>query len=142
VAAAARNVLVAVIAQAPSFEGVPGCAGSLQAGINSVEADYAAALAAIPNGPAKTAGLLLGQASAAAILALRANDGSNTPFANPSYPQITAPGVWRFTPGVDFAVVPGSAVAAGVLRKEELPSELLRHIAALIEFYQHDLSAS
>ena len=107
VAAAARNVLVAVIAQAPSFEGVPGCAGSLQAGINSVEADYAAALAAIPNGPAKTAGLLLGQASAAAILALRANDGSNTSFADPSYPQSTAPGVWRFTPGVDFAVVPG-----------------------------------
>ena len=35
-----------------------------------------------------------------------------------------------------------SAVVAGVLRKEELPAELLQHIAGLIEFYEHDLSAS
>jgi hypothetical protein len=34
------------------------------------------------------------------------------------------------------------AVAAGVLRKEELPAELVQHIAGLIEFYEHDLSAS
>jgi hypothetical protein len=35
-----------------------------------------------------------------------------------------------------------SAVAAGVLRKEELPKELVQHIAGLIEFYEHDLSES
>jgi hypothetical protein len=35
-----------------------------------------------------------------------------------------------------------SAVATGVLRKEELPAELLQHIAGLIEFYEHDHSAS
>ncbi len=35
-----------------------------------------------------------------------------------------------------------SAVAAGVLRREELPSEVLQHINGLIEFYEHDLSAS
>ena len=35
-----------------------------------------------------------------------------------------------------------SAVAAGVLRKEELPAELVQHIAGLIEFYEHDVSAS
>ena len=28
------------------------------------------------------------------------------------------------------------------LRKEELPAELAHHIASLIEFYEHDLSAS
>jgi hypothetical protein len=35
-----------------------------------------------------------------------------------------------------------SAVAAGVLRKEELPTALVRHIAGLIEFYEHDFSES
>jgi hypothetical protein len=29
-----------------------------------------------------------------------------------------------------------SAVAAGILRREELPPQLLRHIAGLIEFYE------
>ena len=107
VAAASRNVLVAVIAQAPSFEGIPGCPGSIQAGIDSVEADYAAALAAIPNGPAKTAGLQVGQEAAAIILAIRAADGSDTPFADAAYAQGTRPGEWRFTPGFDFALIPG-----------------------------------
>ncbi len=35
-----------------------------------------------------------------------------------------------------------SAVAAGVVRKEELPGELLQHIAGLIEFYEADLASS
>jgi len=35
-----------------------------------------------------------------------------------------------------------SAVAAGVLRKDELPAELLHHIAGLIEFYEADQSGS
>jgi hypothetical protein len=35
-----------------------------------------------------------------------------------------------------------SAVAAGVLRTEELSPELLRHIAGLVEFYEEDLSES
>lgn len=35
-----------------------------------------------------------------------------------------------------------SAVAAGVLRQEELPAELVHHIAGLIELFEHDLSAS
>jgi len=36
----------------------------------------------------------------------------------------------------------GSAVAAGILRREELPEELLRQIAGLIEFYEADDSNS
>lgn len=107
VAAAARDVLVSAIAEAPSFEGVPGCLGSLQAGIDRVEADYTAALAAIPDGPPKTIGLRTGRRAAAAILALRAADGSDTPFADPEYPQSMQPGEWRFTPGFDFALLPG-----------------------------------
>jgi hypothetical protein len=33
-----------------------------------------------------------------------------------------------------------SAVAAGVLRTDELPSELVQHIASLVEFYKNDLA--
>jgi hypothetical protein len=35
-----------------------------------------------------------------------------------------------------------SAVAAGILRRDELPAELLQHIGGLIEFYEADRSAS
>lgn len=107
VAAAARGVLVSVLAEAPSFEGVPGCTGTPQTGVASVEADYAAALAAIPDGPAKTLGLRIGQAAALTILAIRAGDGSDTDFADPAYRTGTKPGDWRFTPGFDFALAPG-----------------------------------
>jgi len=34
-----------------------------------------------------------------------------------------------------------AAMAVGVLRKEELPRELLQHVAGLIEFYEADQSA-
>ena len=68
VAAAARGVLVPLLGQIPApFP--PGCGA---AGTASVEADYAAELAAIPNGRPKTRGLQLGQAAAAAIGPLRA----------------------------------------------------------------------
>ena len=35
----------------------------------------------------------------------------------------------------------GSAVATGIIRRDELPSELLQHIAGLIEFYEAEESA-
>ena len=101
VAAAARDVLVSVIAQ---LQESPAC---VAAGIASVEADYAAALAAISAGPEKTAGIQVGQAAAAAILALRASDGSDTPLLDFDYPQGTNPGEYRFVPGVDFTFAPG-----------------------------------
>ena len=103
VAAAARHVLVPVIGQIP-FPFPPAC---LDAGIASVEADYAAALAAIPNSAAKAAGIAVGQAAAAAILALRASDGSDTPLLDFGYLQGTGTGEYRFTPGFNFAFAPG-----------------------------------
>jgi hypothetical protein len=103
VAAAARDVLVTLIGQIPA----PFPAACLQAGIASVEADYTAALGAVPAGPAKSAGIAVGQAAAAAILALRASDGSSTPLLDFGYPQGTAPGEYRFTSGVTFAFAPG-----------------------------------
>src|SRR5712692_1351842 len=88
VAAAARDVLVPLISQIPA----PFPQVCCDAGVASVEADYTAALAAIADGVAKTQGIAVGQAAAAAILALRANDradGVNTPLIvmDPPYPQ-------------------------------------------------------
>ena len=82
VAAAARDVLVTVLGSFSFF--LP--ADCINGGIASVEADYAAALAAIPNGPAKSQGVALGQAAAAAILALRSGDGFDTPPIDPNVP--------------------------------------------------------
>ena len=64
----------------------------IDAGVASVEADYTTALSAIPDGRAKTRGVDLGQAAAAAILGLRAADGSDTPLHRPRIPAGHAPG--------------------------------------------------
>jgi hypothetical protein len=113
VAAAARDVLIQVISEIPApFP--PACIAN---GIASVETAYTAALAAIPDGPRKSQGLNIGQDAAAAILALRADDGSDTLLIDDSYPQGTNPGEWRFTPGVPFAFAPGwGTVTPFVLR--------------------------
>jgi hypothetical protein len=100
IAAAARDVLVSVIGQ---LQESPEC---IAAGLASAEADYAAALAAIPAGAAKRRGVRLGQAAAAAIVALRASDGSDAPLLDFAYPEGTRPGEWRFTPEVPFAFAP------------------------------------
>ena len=103
VAAAARDVLVPVLGSLSFF--LP--ADCVNAGIASVEADYATALGAIPNGTAKTRGVALGHAAAAAILALRSEDGFDTPLVDPDYQEGTAPGEYRYTPGTPFAFAPG-----------------------------------
>jgi hypothetical protein len=92
VAAAARDVLVSVI------PGLPESLACVASGIALTNTMYAAALASIPNGPAKTYGVALGQAAASAIVALRADDGSDAPWVDVNYPQGTEPGEWRFTP--------------------------------------------
>jgi hypothetical protein len=104
VATAARNVLVTLLAQLPDPPVPQACR---DAGVASVEADYAAALAAIPDGPAKTQGVEVGAAAADAILALRSDDGSDTLLVDPAYPQGTEPGEYQFTPGTPFAFAPG-----------------------------------
>jgi hypothetical protein len=103
VAAAARDVLVPVLGSLSFF--LP--ADCINAGIASVEADYAAVLGAIPSGAAKTQGIAVGQAAAAAILALRSADGFDTPLVDPNYEEGTAPGEYRYTPGTPFAFAPG-----------------------------------
>jgi hypothetical protein len=97
VASAARNVLVPIIGR------LPFSAACVQAGIASVEADYAAAIGAIPNDAARMQGIQVGQSSAAAIVTARTGDGSDQPLPDFDYPQGTQPGEFRFPPGFDFA---------------------------------------
>jgi hypothetical protein len=102
VAAASHDTLVAVLATIPA----PLTADCIDAGTDLVEQQYADALAAIPDSTSKTRGVEVGQEAAAAVLALRADDGSDTVMVDPSYPEGTKPGEWRFTPGSPFAFAP------------------------------------
>ena len=79
VAAAAHDVLVPLVTQ----HAFPNC---LAASLAGVEADYTAALGAIPDGLAKTQGVAVGQAAAAQILAQRSSDGSDTPYLDSVLP--------------------------------------------------------
>ena len=96
VAAAARDVLVSVISTLPES---PECRAS---GIAQAETLYAAALALIADGPAKVDGVAVGQDAAAAVIALRADDGADQNLTDFDYPQGTEPGEWRFTPDFPF----------------------------------------
>jgi len=100
VAAAARTVLVALISQLPS-ELTP--ASCIATGTASAEANYAVALGLIPDGPAKTQGIALGEAAARAILAQRATDGASVgPFLNFACPTDTKPGEYQCLPDTPF----------------------------------------
>ena len=103
VAAAAHDVLVPGLRELSKYA-VPSC---IDAGVASVEADYMVALAAVRDGRAKTRGVALGKAAAAAIRALRAGDLLTELLgADDAYPEGTAPGQYRFTPGTPFAFGP------------------------------------
>src|SRR5262249_8921261 len=63
----------------------------------SLDAQYSASLAAIPDGTAKDNGIQVGLASANSIIAMRSNDGrgANVPS---TYPSVPLAGVWVPTP--------------------------------------------
>ena len=67
------------------------------------DAELAGWLATVSNGSAKTRGIALGKASAAAIIALRANDGIADWGA---YTPGTGPGKYQFVPPFDFVLQP------------------------------------
>ena len=89
VAAAAHDVLVTLVPGQAAF----------------VETTYSDALAALPDGAAKAAGIALGQASAQATLARRQGDGADT-AAQPVYVPRPGPGEYQFTPPFNFAAQP------------------------------------
>jgi hypothetical protein len=66
----------------------------------TLEAFHIEALALIPDGASKTAGLAVGLAAATNIISLRAGDGLRTPIGvTSSFPTLAAgAGVWRLTP--------------------------------------------
>jgi hypothetical protein len=71
----------------------------------ALDAARAQSLAAIPDGPAKDAGIAVGEAAAASMLVLRANDGWN---AVVPYTPGTDPGDWQPTPPLNApALLPG-----------------------------------
>jgi hypothetical protein len=85
VAAAARDVLVAVI---PEW----GTPEDRAKALPMIEAAYVAALARVPEGPAKAAGIVVGQGAAASMIAARKADGSPVII---KYTPGTQPGHWR-----------------------------------------------
>ena len=58
------------------------------------------------------------------------------------YHQDTSREIWKRYATNHLEPAVASAVVAGGLRKEELPPELVKHIASLIEFYEADESPS
>jgi PAP2 superfamily len=63
---------------------------------DALGAQYAESLAAIPDGPAKDGGIAVGEATAAAMIEARVDDGAFDPSR--TWPVGTDPGVWRPTP--------------------------------------------
>jgi hypothetical protein len=72
----------------------PGAAATLDAAL-------AASLATVPDGTSKTDGITVGHAAAAAVIALRQNDGSAPPQF--FFPSSGAPGEWQLTPSCPAA---------------------------------------
>ena len=96
VAAAARDTLLELLARLPDSP-------AKQAAIQAIEAAYTATVGTAPYDPATQAGIDIGVEAAAAILALRANDGSDTP--NLPYTLLPGPGVYQPTPNPEFPAV-------------------------------------
>jgi len=93
IATAARDALVGAI-PVGSFPGF-GTPALQAAAVTQVDAQYATALAAIPNGLSKSDGIATGQAAARAVLAIRSADHATDLVG---YTPGTEPGDWRPTP--------------------------------------------
>jgi membrane-associated phospholipid phosphatase len=89
---------------------------------NRLDAALAADLAGLPGGRAKLNGIDIGRRAAAAILALRANDGSDrpNPIVGQDFPLYTEPGKWRPDPVSRIPVAAGAWW--GYVRPFVLPS--------------------
>jgi membrane-associated phospholipid phosphatase len=88
---APRDASETAAADAAAHTALVGLYPTLQ---NSLDSDYAAELAQVPNGPAKDQGVRLGEQVASDVLAIRANDGSNVippPFVAGANPGDYAP---------------------------------------------------
>lgn len=96
VAAAARRTLLGLLFPVPASP-------LKQAAIDTIENGYATTVGPGPYDMATQAGIEVGEAAAAAILGLRAADGSDTPHL--PYAAVPAPGVYQPTPNPEFPAV-------------------------------------
>jgi hypothetical protein len=96
VAAAARHTLLTLLAPMPDST-------QKQAAIDTIEGTYQSTLGAGPYSTAVQDGIAAGEAAAAAILAVRVGDGSETPHLPYTLPP--APGVYQPTPNPEFPAV-------------------------------------
>jgi hypothetical protein len=87
-ATAAYRVLSSIVSTVPASIAFPTRASLLQ----SLATQYAASLAAIPNGPFKAQGIAAGNAAADAMIAARRNDGR---FGPSQWVPDAAPGHWQ-----------------------------------------------
>jgi hypothetical protein len=69
----------------------------------NLDDELATWLAKVPNSSGKTKALTLGAEAAAAIVALRQNDGTDVDLLSPGYAPGTQPGAYQFVPPYDFA---------------------------------------
>ena len=79
---------------------------------------------AFREGPAKAKGLLAGESAAAAVMALRADDGSVPPQFH--VPGSTAPGEWQLTPGLPAGRRPPAPLATGQAVRHRTERPVLR----------------
>ncbi|HYO80537.1 MAG TPA: vanadium-dependent haloperoxidase [Bryobacteraceae bacterium] len=89
----------------------------------TLDAEWSRSLSGVPNSPAKSAGIVAGQAAATAILAARAQDGSATPI--PYIPQ-QGVGYWQPTPPAFASAVAanwGRVLPFGLARSEQFRPE-------------------
>jgi hypothetical protein len=105
-----------------------------------LDSDYAAYLAAIPNGTTKANGLDTGRQVAAAVIAWRANDGRDrNPTVGDLNPPAPGPGVWQPDPtrpvlGLRLpAITPLALISAPQFRPDGPPALTSRR-------YAHDLN--
>jgi hypothetical protein len=100
VATAAHDVLVSTLQELPDV-----FAGTSDA-VTEVETAYTTALATVPDGKPKKQGAYIGRAAAAAVNGLRANDGADSIFIDPTPIVNPAPGDFQWVAGADFQVAP------------------------------------
>jgi hypothetical protein len=110
VATAARDILLA-LSSSPQEE---------------IEAEYIAALAAVPDGPAKDDGVILGRQCAQANLDRRADDGIAT-VTEPVYVPTGEPGDYDFTPPFDRPPLGPIALLPGAGRLTPFGIDLAKH---------------
>jgi hypothetical protein len=98
----------------------------------AIEAAYQAALATVADGPAKTAGIAVGERAAAAALASRADDGAGAaeayrphttagayvPTAAPAVPQWQGRKPWLMTSAAQFRPGPPPALASAAWARD------------------------